>query len=84
MLNLAFLGTLVILSLNVIYKLSSMESVRLKLGSLLDDQNNTSNETESLMEIEELFLYGLAFLESLTLKEYVKSKLVDLLQKKKV
>lgn len=61
-----------------------MESVRLKLGSLLDDQNNTSNETESLMEIEELFLYGLAFLESLTLKEYVKSKLVDLLQKKKV
>lgn len=61
-----------------------MESVRLKLGSLLDDQNNTTDETESLMEIEELFLYGLAFLESLTLKEYVKSKLVDLLQKKKV
>ena len=33
----------------------------------------------NFMEIEELYVYTLAFIESLTLKEYVKSKIKDLM-----
>jgi hypothetical protein len=47
------------------------------------NSNTSSDElTESVLYVEEYFLYGLAFLESLTLKEYAKAKLKDLLSRK--
>ena len=81
LLNLAFLVTLVTLSLTVIYKIAAMESVGIKLGESDDYTENSG--TDTLMEVEEMYLYGLAFIESLTLKEYVKSKLKDFLSRKK-
>ena len=51
-----------------------MESV----GANFDEEFN-----ESILEVEEIYVYTLSFLQSLTLKEYVKNKLNDLLKKKR-
>eukprot|EP00347_Sterkiella_histriomuscorum_P013265 403365381 len=90
LLNVCFLGTLVILSLTLIYKILSMSSYQPKLisSNVQNDSQNGGGSygdefNESVLEVEEIYVYTLSFVQSLTLKEYVKSKLQDLMNKKR-
>ena len=81
LLNLSFLGTLTIFSFTIIYKV--LQAYSDPIQQYAYNSNTSSDElTESVLYVEEYFLYGLAFLESLTLKEYAKAKLKDLLSRK--
>ncbi len=87
LLNLTFLGTLTILTFTIIYKVlqayndAQQPNQPYNYGSSGD--NAGSDEiTESVLYVEEYFLYGLAFAESLTMKQYAKNKLKDLISRK--
>lgn len=54
------------------------KSATKSVGANYDEEFN-----ESILEVEEIYVYTLSFLQSLTLKEYVKNKLNDLLKKKR-